>query len=79
MDMAKAEILKAASDKLNERLSYNCLRFDSTPASHDSSPYKKVQLADEAHHSKAQVINPESHCDREIDHRHLERELKRED
>lgn len=39
MDMAKAEISKAASDDLNEGLSYNHLRFDSIPASHDPGPW----------------------------------------
>lgn len=66
MVKAEAEVLKAVSNNLNERLSYDHPRFDSMPASHDPSPQLREYLADQACQPKAQVINPKLLCDRSI-------------
>lgn len=77
--MATAEVLKAASNNLNERFSYHHPRFDSTPAIHDPGPHTIEYLTDQACQPKVQVIDPKSLCDREIDYGHLKRQLKHKD
>lgn len=79
MVMAEAKVLKAASNNLNEMLSYDHPRFDSMPASHDPSPQMREYLADQACQPKAQVINPKSFCDRSIMENWSERSTTRID